>query len=162
MNAIELYGLQIKFYKGNEKKAFYSLDNKNRKIIEELIRNGEIPSCSNHKIRLDGGFRKKEYFKSVWDVTEKNAKTIRKKQKGKNGALHLDHIVPIFYGYKNRIPIELIASSENIRLISAEENLNKGAYLIKESIELLAKWGYYDKDKAIKYNNFINSIFNKD
>lgn len=38
----------------------------------------------------------------------------------------LDHIVPVFYGFQNQIPEELIASSENLQMLSMEHNRTKG------------------------------------
>lgn len=39
---------------------------------------------------------------------------------------HIDHVVPIAYGFRNSIPPEVIADISNLRMMPAEENRKKG------------------------------------
>lgn len=56
--------------------------------------------------------------------------------------MHMDHIVPILYGFKNRIPVELMGSPANLQMLSARENMDKGHILTPKGIKLLEEWGY--------------------
>jgi hypothetical protein len=40
-------------------------------------------------------------------------------------AHHLDHAVSIWYGFRNRIPPEIIGNIKNLRFIKATENIRK-------------------------------------
>ena len=53
---------------------------------------------------------------------------------------HLDHIVPIQYGHRHMIPIELIASLENLQFIPYKDNMLKCSSLTKEGIEIVVNW----------------------
>ena len=59
---------------------------------------------------------------------------------------HLDHIVPKCYGFKHNIPIERICSVENLRVVSARENIEKGQKITDQAKLLLAKWGFPYKE----------------
>ena len=67
------------------------------------------------------------YYKKVWFYTNMNFKTFfsKEEQKTRSRAIHLDHIYSIIEGYKNSIPIHIISSVHNLRLISAYENCSK-------------------------------------
>lgn len=54
----------------------------------------------------------------------------------------IDHIVPISVGMNQGIPAELIGSRENLRLLTLEENVDKGARMTEESLVILRGWGY--------------------
>jgi len=53
---------------------------------------------------------------------------------------HLDHIYSVIDGYENDIPIEIISNPNNLRLIPAQENLNKNgnSYISKMMLYHLA------------------------
>ena len=67
--------------------------------------------------------KKEDYYKKVMALSRKNfiGKSTRK--------MHLDHIVSIDWGFKNQAPVELIADAENLRLLSAKDNIAKGAMI---------------------------------
>lgn len=72
---------------------------------------------------------------------------------------HLDHIISIYEGFINNIPIEYIASPNNLRIISAIENRKKGVKsIIRPAAELdqsvsLDKnpYNHYRKNRSKKY-----------
>jgi len=74
---------------------------------------------------------KKSYYMKVRALTEKQP--LRNLEnfnlRGKN-TYHVDHIIPIIYGYTNNIPAEHIAHISNLRIISAKENLQKSCNII--------------------------------
>ncbi len=41
---------------------------------------------------------------------------------------HLDHIIPVCYGWLNDIPEDIIADISNLRFIPASENISKSSY----------------------------------
>lgn len=92
-----------------------------RKMLEER---GDI-------IPLDQLTEWQIYSKQVRNLTEKtyrNSKDIINPlnvPRGQN-LYELDHIVPIFYGFQNNIPIELIASIENLQMLNMKQNRVKG------------------------------------
>ena len=44
---------------------------------------------------------------------------------------HLDHLVPIIYGFRNNIPPEAIADIINLELIPFKDNLSKSGKMYK-------------------------------
>lgn len=71
---------------------------------------------------------------------------------------HLDHIVPISYGYKHNIPPSLIGSVENLQIIPRTQNLRKGSKIFKDALLLIDKW-HVNKSKDVvgKMENKITS-----
>ena len=45
---------------------------------------------------------------------------------GKDGAYTLDHIISVVFGFKNKIPAEVIAHIENLRMLPWKDNIIKG------------------------------------
>jgi len=43
----------------------------------------------------------------------------------KRGEYELDHIIPVYYGFMNNIPVELIASIDNFQMLTMTENRQK-------------------------------------
>lgn len=66
---------------------------------------------------------------------------------------NLDHIVPIKYGFDNKIPIELMSSRQNIRVILWSDNRAKWHNLTKDALILLKKWGYEISENKKKKTN---------
>lgn len=85
---------------------------------------------------------KADYMRRCKTLTEINAKQLDIQQRGFNNGNHIDHIVPREYGYKNNIPVELIASLENLQILSKEDNIKKGNIITHKAKELLQKWGF--------------------
>ena len=74
----------------------------------------------------------KKYRMAVINATEKIYKKLKNEINPKNlkRAMHhynLDHIVSIDFGFRNNIPVEIIAHPVNLRIISEHDNFSKGA-----------------------------------
>lgn len=65
-----------------------------------------------------------DYYKQVWYHTEKNAHKLHNITK-RGQEYHIDHIVPISYGFKKGIDPKRIGGIKNLRIISWKENFNK-------------------------------------
>lgn len=81
---------------------------------------------------------KEEYFTKVRFMTDHVKKQIPKRRDLTDA--HLDHIVPIVFGYENHIPAEILSLPENLKYISKIKNLKKGQTLTEESINILKSW----------------------
>lgn len=70
--------------------------------------------------------RYKDYERLVRELTEKqplrNLSNIEKR--GFNG-YHLDHIISVYYGFKNNIEPNIIADIKNLQMIPRQENMDK-------------------------------------
>lgn len=83
----------------------------------------------------------RKYKNLCWRLTNLNAVLLPDIHlRAFKGGYHVDHIVPIVYGFKNNINPHYIASLDNLRMIPEKDNLSKGIKLTKEAIELLARW----------------------
>lgn len=87
------------------------------------------------------------YRKTARNMTARTKKTLDLSsynigKAGVEGAYQVDHIVSVVYGYENNIPVELIASIENLQVIPWEENLSKKHHLTDDARKLLNEWGY--------------------
>lgn len=81
--------------------------------------------------------KKQKYYASVWRVTNKQPIKLlenynKRGRAGQKGAYHLDHIIPIIYGFLNNIPPEIIGNISNLQIITWEENLNKSTKILNE------------------------------
>lgn len=95
------------------------------------------------------------YYLEVWIETEKIEHLVKNNQlRGKD--YHLDHIIPLSYGYTYNIPFEIIGSFFNLQVIPAKENLMKGREITEQAEELLSKIEYdgkfYPKPTKIVYD----------
>lgn len=109
----------------------------------------------------------KSYDITQWDDYVKFTRQLSDKAWLKAGNLsdtrghntfHLDHKVPIYYGFKNSIPPEVIADIINLELLPYKENLKKGCNQINyETLKILhEKYKFEDKNISIhrgKVNN---------
>lgn len=73
---------------------------------------------------------KELYYKEVWRHTRKqNIELLEHYEKrgraGSDGAYHLDHIIPIIYGFYNNISPEVIGDISNLQFIPAVDNCSK-------------------------------------
>lgn len=89
--------------------------------------------CRTNHTNINKDINKITYYKNVWEITETQPLHLlegydRQKRTridiDKN-AFHIDHIIPIIYGYKHGIPPEIIGNINNLRFISALENHKK-------------------------------------
>lgn len=53
---------------------------------------------------------------------------------------HIDHIVPMIEGFKRQLPVELLGSLENLRVVLATANLRKKQKLTEEAEAMLTRW----------------------
>lgn len=109
-----------------------------RKIIRKH------PKLKKRKLNRIKDLEKRFYYLQVWSITEsqplKKLKNSEKRcWKGKN-CYHLDHRIPISYGYQQNIPPEKIGSMENLRFILAEDNMRKKNNLTEDSHKVLRKF----------------------
>jgi hypothetical protein len=76
---------------------------------------------------------KKTYYKRVRRLTERQPLHLLKNYEKRGhhttseDPYHLDHIIPISYGWLNGIPAEIIADLPNLRFIPAAENISKSS-----------------------------------
>jgi len=82
----------------------------------------------NNAIKYKKGYEL--YYYLVWRETNKNYKKNKKilnpNNLIRNRNLHLDHIHSIYDGFKNNLPVYIISSIHNLRLISSSRNISKG------------------------------------
>jgi len=73
---------------------------------------------------------KEIYYKKVRGETEKQPLHLLEnyENRGRNGdgVYHVDHIIPISYGFANGIPPEIIADINNLQMLPYAENIKKG------------------------------------
>lgn len=93
------------------------------------------------------------YYFKVWKETELNSINLKEIHKrGKD--YHIDHIIPISFGFNYGINPLLISSIDNIRIISKKENFNKNLQLTNDSKNILKKFG-------LNYNDLVKKEYNK-
>ncbi len=135
IKAIKIFRLQCNFY-DDITLAYKSLNKKNQEIIIKKFPNLLMDDNKRRKRNKD----KKSYYSVVWNHTEKNSKYLHEIERRGFRKYDIDHIVPISYGYKNKIPPELIGNIENLRVITNKENILKGDRITKESEIILESW----------------------
>lgn len=93
---------------------------------------------------------KADYKKAVWHETRKwNVSLLEHNEKRgridlREDAHHLDHIIPMEYGFANQIPPEHIGHICNLQFIPALDNMVKSAKIVMEYEELLEKIRSYE------------------
>lgn len=76
----------------------------------------------------------KEYRKQVQKITAKQPlNQLQDYDKRGMGKYHLDHILPVAYGFNQSIDPEVIGDIRNLRFIPYKSNLKKKDYLDKTS-----------------------------
>lgn len=86
---------------------------------------------------------RKKYARKVRQITNKQPLHLLKNSEHRGldvNSYHLDHIVPIRYGYENNISPEKIGDISNLRFISCKENLIKNDKLTDASNKILESW----------------------
>ena len=104
----------------------------------------ENPDIKRRKLTTIKDLEKRLYYIRVWCLTESQPLHVLRNHdkrcfRGKN-CYHLDHIIPIIYGYNNNIPVEKIGGMSNLRFIRSEVNMRKGYKLTSESHKVLRKF----------------------
>lgn len=115
------------------------------KLIQEcrvLVRKN--PKLKKRRLSKIKDLDKRLYYIKVWIITESQPlHKLKNSQyrcfRGKN-CYHLDHRIPISYGYQNKISPEKIGGLSNLRFIKAEENMKKGYKLTEDSHKVLRKF----------------------
>ena len=87
-----------------------------------------------------------EYLSKVKVLTAESAPSLPDIEKRGLYTFHVDHIVPVSWGYKLGIPPEKISSIENLQVISREANSIKGNKITPEGEAVLKAWKYKMKD----------------
>jgi len=77
----------------------------------------------------------KKYKKRVKELTEQQDLSSIKNIEIRSFENQLDHIVPIYQGYKHNVPPEIIADVKNLRIIPKKENSLKAFRLTEEVIK---------------------------
>lgn len=145
MTALEIYELQIDKY-GCKTKAYSTLNKEIKALLKVQFPDYEFPTeltksqlrirkkenVSPNRLKL-----KKQYERKVRKLTlSQNLETLLNFDKPKcqnkdqfQSKHHyvIDHKISILNGFKNNIPIEVIACIDNLRWISAYENSRKGS-----------------------------------
>ncbi|MEM2159554.1 MAG: hypothetical protein QXN55_01215 [Candidatus Nitrosotenuis sp.] len=94
---------------------------------------------------------RKQYGDCVRRLSEQNWKKAGNKQKRGHNTIHLDHKVPIAYGFKNKIPPEAIADLLNLQLLPVIENIQKQDYHVDNEVlkALSVKYDFKDFTSTI-------------
>lgn len=71
---------------------------------------------------------------------------VRAGSSGQEG-MQLDHIIPITWGWENKIPVELLTSVDNLRMITWQDNLEKGTSMPPFVPPLFH--GYFNKEQRM-------------
>jgi hypothetical protein len=85
-----------------------------------------------HKVRMLSG---PNYYKNYDAVNPDKLKRGRVELNPECG--HLDHIIPIIYGFKNNLAPEIIADARNLKVLPAKKNLSKKSVMTPEAEALL-------------------------
>lgn len=139
---IMIFEAQWDFYK-SKRKAYYSLCEEYRKEVLKLHPDAPFSSLSPNK-KLNYKERRAYYFRICRRISETNMSKIPGIEKRKNKEYDVDHIVPISYGFKHKIPVELISSAENLQVITHKENVEKSGHITELAARLLLKWGIWE------------------
>jgi hypothetical protein len=101
------------------------------------------PKLKKRKLNKIKDLEKRLYYIKVWSITESmpihTLKNYEKRCYYGPSCHHLDHVLPISYGFHNKIPPEKIGHISNLRFIPSEENIKKGYKLTEESNKILKK-----------------------
>jgi hypothetical protein len=103
----------------------------------------EHPNLKKRKLNAIKDLEKRLYYLKVWSITETQPLHVLKNHdkrcfRGVN-CYHLDHLLPIIFGYNNNIPPEKIGHISNLRFIRSTVNMRKGHKLTTESHKVLRK-----------------------
>lgn len=126
-------------------KTYNKLTKKEKEILSEcktlLKKNPKLKKKKLNKIK---DLEKRLYYIKVWLITESQPlhklKNSHKRCYMGKSCYNLDHIVPISYGYQNKIPPSKIGGLDNLRFIPAKDNMRKGYKLTEESHKNLRRF----------------------
>ena len=96
-------------------------------LLREMTLNRHGYKNLNEYLEHDGD-EKYKYMLEVRRLTEQhNLSSLENYDKRGKDGYHLDHIIPIIYGFKNNIPAKDIAKLSNLQMIPWKENLQKSS-----------------------------------
>ena len=112
------------------------------------------------------------YWYDVYKLTEQNAPLLKDIEKRGN-LYHIDHIIPIAFGYKYGIPSDIIGDINNLQIISLKDNFSKGNLITKEVKKMFSYFNINEanlvpiihpliKYKSINHNTEFNNIEEKE
>jgi len=118
-------------------------DKEKQLIIECKVLLKSNPEIKKRKLTVIKDLNKRLYYIKVWCITESQPLHVlrnfdKRCFRGKN-CYHLDHMIPIIYGYNNGISPEKIGGMSNLRFIRSTVNMRKGHKLTSESHKVLRK-----------------------
>lgn len=103
------------------------------KLIREICK--EYPKIKK-KIKSIKDIDKRVYYAKVWFITESQPIHLLENFDLRSFRdHHLDHIIPISYGYKNKISPEKIGDIKNLQFIPWEENYKKGSKVDEKNLK---------------------------
>lgn len=103
------------------------------KLIREICK--EYPKIKK-KIKNIKDIDKRVYYTKVWFITESQPIHLLENFDLRSfRGHHLDHIIPISYGYKNKISPEKIGNIKNLQFIPWEENYKKGSKVDEKNLK---------------------------
>jgi len=74
---------------------------------------------------------KRAYYQQVWDITELNNKNVKNIEL-RGLTFHLDHIIPISFGFYYNISPNIIGDVNNLRIVSFKDNFNKNQQITED------------------------------
>ncbi len=129
------------------KDEYHNSENKSQMKLKSICKNNHLYSCTwnnwsrgkrcrkcyddnkkENSIKYKEGYELYHYL--VWRETNKNYKNnikiLNPNNLKRNRKTHLDHIYSIHDGFMNNVPVFVISSIYNLRLISSSKNISKG------------------------------------
>lgn len=90
---------------------------------KNTLRNPDLPEFTKYSRKVHK--LTKKLYEQHYDIINPNG--YKRGIAGEEGAYHLDHIIPIKYGYENKIPPEDIARIENLQMLPWKTNVVKSS-----------------------------------
>lgn len=115
----------------------------------DCIETTTMESKKNSSRKRNTAFKKYRDF--VKELTEQQDLSSLKNIEIRSFENQLDHIVPIYQGYKHNVPPEIIANVKNLRIIPKKENSLKSFRITKEVIEHIYVLEIEDYFKDVLY-----------
>lgn len=130
--ALELYKLQS----DRRNSMYLGYNELSDEVKMVLSDNGfEIP------IEEESYFSSRTHYRSiVARLTNANCNHLDLSNRRFSGGDHVDHIVSVLYCFKNKIDPSLCASSENLQILTEQENFNKGSAINQKGAEIVDRW----------------------
>ena len=117
------------------------LDDDFLSLIKEFTRTFTRPNTkAKNRAKTRKTIQEYVYYYLTTELTEVNA--IKVKDINKRGLeFVLDHIIPIDYGFKHNVDINIISSANNLQIISNKDNLFKSNKITQQAIDKIKELG---------------------